>query len=142
MGELDIEGPPQLVTEWWEKLWPEVQAPATPVTIQRQAAPPTIVNSQTPDVFGEFYSEFRSDITDVDKVLVAAAFVQGKDGDKAFTTKNANQILLDQNVKVGNASECVRRLVVARRAFVVSDGRFRVSSIGFDYLKSIKVNPS
>jgi hypothetical protein len=92
-----------------------------------------------PDVFGEFYTEFRSDITDVDKVLVAAAFIQGRDQERVFTTKAANQALLDQNIKVANASENVRRLIQTKRAFVVSDGRYRVSAGGLEYLNSLKV---
>ena len=91
--------------------------------------------------FGEFYGGFRSDITDVDKVLIAAAFVQGKDSDRTFTTKSANQLLLDQNIKVTNASENVRRLTQTKRAFVVSDGRFRVSASGLDHLKSLRTAP-
>jgi len=41
---------------------------------------------------------------------------------------------------VTNASENVRRLVQTKRVFVVSDGRFRVSANGLEYLKSLKAN--
>lgn len=91
-------------------------------------------------MFGEFYAEFRSDITDVDKVLVAACFVQNRDQERAFTTKAANESLLDQNVKVTNASQCVRRLIDMKRVFVVSEGKYRVSAGGLEYLNSLKVN--
>jgi hypothetical protein len=138
-GELEVEGPAEMVKEWWEKLWPslnEAGRSSTAISGQPRSQAPS--NGNFPDVFGEFYHEFRSDITDVDRVLIAAVFIQSKDSDKVFTTKNANQALLDQNVKVANASEAVRRLVNMKRAFVVSDGKFRVSSTGFDHLNSLK----
>jgi len=92
-----------------------------------------------PEIFGEYYAEFRSDITDVDKILIAGSFVQARDAERVFTTKTANQLLLDQNIKVGNASESVRRLTQTKRAFVVSDGRFRVSANGLEHLKTLTV---
>lgn len=143
-GELEIEGPSQEVANWWEKLWPELSEgslPSTAATIpaQRQTLMPGVSNGQLPDVFGEFYTEFRSDVTDVDKVLIAAAFVQGKESDRVFTTKSANQLLLDQNIKVANASENVRRLTQTKRVFVVADGKFRVSASGFEHLKSLRI---
>ncbi len=145
LGELEVEGPINVVEKWWEKLWPELETghPTASAPALRQPArlspPPAIGNGQVPDVFGEFYSEFRTDITDVDKVLVAGAFVQVKESDRVFSTKAANQLLIDQNVKVANASECVRRLTSMKRAFVVSSGRFRISASGFEYLETLKV---
>lgn len=146
-GELEIEGPTATVTDWWEKLWPEVgqQTNGAASGAQGGAVRLPLLGSATsghlPDLFGEFYTEFRSDITDVDKVLVAAAFTQGRDQDRVFTTKAANQALLDQNIKVANASENVRRLIQTKRAFVVSDGRYRVSATGLEHLNLLKVNP-
>ena len=144
-GELEVEGPLQAVAEWWDKLWPEltdgVRSSAGPaLSRQRQALLLASGNEPLPDVFGEFYSEFRSDVTDVDKVLIAGAFVQNKEPDRTFSTKAANQFLLDQNIKVANASENVRRLTQTKRAFVVSDGKFRVSASGMAHLKSLRVN--
>jgi hypothetical protein len=138
-GDLEIEGPPDLVNEWWEKLWPTLNQTG------RGDSPPikprvgNAGNLETPEVFGEFFHEFRSDITDVDRILVAASFVQSKDADRSFTTKAANQVLLDQNIKVANPSQSVRRLLEAKRAFAISEGRFRVSSTGFEHLNSLKL---
>jgi len=140
-GELEVEGPAEIVKEWWEKLWP-VMSESAPTTTAATKQPRLLAASNTPlpDVFGEYYHEFRSDITDVDRVLIAGAFVQSRDPDRVFTTKNANQVLLDQNIKLVNASQGVRRLLSMKRAFGVSDGRFRVSSTGFEHLNSLKVN--
>lgn len=138
-GELEVEGPSQLVTEWWDRLWPELSAGGL-APAQSQAALPAVSNGAVAEVFGEFFSEFRSDVTDVDKVLIAGAFVQSKEPDRAFTTKAANQLLLDQNVKVANASENVRRLMQTKRVFSFGDGKFRVSATGLEHLKALKAS--
>ena len=140
-GEVEIEGPANTVAEWWNKLWPEMSNQRGSAQAQSSnVRQPSGSNSPLPDFFGEYYTEFRSDISDVDKVLVAAAFIQSRDQERMFTTKEANQALLDQNIKVTNASENVRRLIQTKRVFVVSNGRYRVSAGGFDHLNTLKAN--
>ncbi|GAB1716510.1 MAG: hypothetical protein NTAFB05_15520 [Nitrobacter sp.] len=143
-GELEIEGSEKAVAEWWEKLWPELhhQEMSAPVLHYGESRGSTITKttSQMPEVFGEFFTEFRSDITDVDKILVAAAFIQARDTERLFTTKSANQSLIDQNIKVANASENIRRLIRTKRAFVVSDGKYRISASGLEHLSSLKIS--
>ena len=149
-GELEVEGAVTLVAEWWEKIWPQLgghagaKAPQTDVLQHRHvsAVPASDGDGELPDVFGEFFNDFRSDVTDVDKMLIAGAFVQAKDPDRAFTTKHANQLLMDQNVKLTNPSECVRSLIRTKRAFVVSNGKFRISAQGFERLKSMRLQPA
>lgn len=101
--------------------------------------PSGATNDQVPELFGEFFSEFRSDVTDVDKILIAGTFVQFRDPERTFTTKAANQALIDQNIKVANASQCVRRLIDSKRVFVIPGGRYRVSAGGLESLRSLKV---
>jgi hypothetical protein len=140
-GELEVEGPEPRVVEWWDKLWPDVggsRPGMRPELTTQRATQPTPNGDQLPAMFGEFFTEFRSDITDVDKILVAATFAQAQEAERVFTTKAANQLLLDQNIKVTNASENVRRLTQAKRVFVVSDGKFRVSASGAEYLKTLR----
>jgi hypothetical protein len=142
-GELEIEGPASAVEAWWTKLWPELNSgeiSASAKGPKARSATGGRSAGELPEIFGEFFSEFRADITEGDKVLVAGAFVQGRDSERIFTTKSVNQLLLDQNIKVANASLSVRRLIEAKRAFVVSDGKFRISTGGFDHLKSLKAN--
>lgn len=142
-GELEIEGPAAVVEKWWDKLWASFGAAQTPeakaTTVARQS-PPALAQLTTdlPEVFGEFFHGFRSDISDVDRVLIAGAFIQARDPDRVFTTKSANQLLIDQNIKLTNPSESVRRLLNSKRSFVVTDGRFRVSAGGFDHLMALK----
>lgn len=142
-GDLEIEGSAELVNEWWEKVWPlvsdgeaplpQTQSPTIPPPSQRSSPA-----SDLPELFGEYFSQFRTDMSDVERVLIAAAYVQGKDSERAFTTKIVNQLLIDQNIKIVNVSERVRRLINTRRAFVISDGRFRVSATGFEAIQSLR----
>lgn len=140
-GELEVEGPAAAVAEWWAKLWPKLneRPVAAADGASQQQAPISAGDGELPDGFGEFYTEFRSDVTEMDKVLIAGAFIQGRQADRTFTTKAANQLLLGQNTKVANASENVRRLIRAKRVFVVANGVFRVSAPGLDRLETLKI---
>jgi hypothetical protein len=148
-GEVEVEGSPELVSEWWDKLWPQLSEKPAGKNLggghaldRHSAAQPAAGSTEVPEVFGEFFNDFRPDVTDVDKMLIAGAFVQARDPDRTFTTKNANQLLMDQNLKLTNASECVRRLIMSKRAFVVGEGKFRVSAQGLERLKSLKPQPA
>src|SRR5262245_52974616 len=77
-GELEVEGTSQAVSEWRDKLWPELSMGAQlhailPQPGLRQAHLPATGNGQFPDVFSEFFSGFRSDVTDVYKAVIAWA---------------------------------------------------------------------
>jgi hypothetical protein len=138
-GELEVEGTESQVASWWERLWPQLAEHRTSQTpTQRAGANQPPGQQDLPELFGEYFAEFRSDVTDVDKVLIAGSFVQARDSDRVFSTKAANQLLLDQNIKVANASENVRRLTQTKRVFLVADGRFRVSATGLEHLKTLK----
>lgn len=93
--------------------------------------------SQVPPEFGEYLSRFPGSITDVDRVLLAGFFVQSHTEDRAFTTRSANQLLLDQGVRVSNPSESIRQNVRSRKAFALSRGSFRVSQSGVTHLASL-----
>jgi hypothetical protein len=143
-GELEVEGAAQAVAEWWDRLWPEIKQSSGPRESGDRfptSQPVSLAadNGQEPEMFGEYFTRFRSDMSDVDRVLVAAAFVQNSSQERTFTTKAAKELLIDQNIKIANASENVRRLIQNKRVFVVSDGKYRVSAIGFDSLNSLTV---
>src|SRR5581483_7277396 len=87
-GDLEIEGSAELVNEWWDKLWPTLSENTLTAPLSaKQFRGVVSSHSEIPDIFGEFLHEFRSDITDVDRVLIAAAFVQAKEAERTFTTK-------------------------------------------------------
>jgi hypothetical protein len=140
-GELEVEGPIDAVADWWDRVWPELaDTPQQTKNSSAAAVPAEVTSDDVHQEFGEFLNGFRSDATSVDHVLIAGAYVQARESDRTFTTKTVNQLLIDQHVKVTNPSECVRRLTQSKRAFVVSEGRFRVSKSGFDHITSLKTN--
>ena len=70
-------------------------------------------------------------------MLAAGFFAQARSGDNAFSTGDANNLLMEQGVKVGNPSQCVKQSLNARRVFTVQRGRYRVSQPGLDYLRQL-----
>jgi hypothetical protein len=87
--------------------------------------------------FGEFVQTLPRSATDVDKMLAAGFFAQSRSGDNAFSTGDANTLLIDQGIKVGNPSQCVKQNLNARRVFQLQRGRYRVSQPGVDYLRQL-----
>ena len=72
----------------------------------------------------------RRPATDVDKMLAAGFYVQVGSADDAFATADANRRLTEQGIKLGNPSQCVKQSLLAKRVFLVSKGRYRVSQPG------------
>jgi hypothetical protein len=91
-----------------------------------------------PAEFGEYFHRFGSSVSDVDRVLIAGHFSQVHNGRGSFSTRDANELLINQNVKVANASECVRRALNSRRVFAVGKGEYKVSSQGIEYVQSLQ----
>jgi hypothetical protein len=89
----------------------------------------------TTGTFGELLQRLPRSATDVDRILVAGFFAQ-KGGDNGFGTGEANTLLTEQGVKVGNPSQCVKQNLLAKRVFK-HQGRYRVSQIGLDYLRQL-----
>ncbi len=87
--------------------------------------------------FGEFVQALPKSSTDVDKMLAAGFFAQGRSGDNAFSTGDANNLLMEQGIKVGNPSQCVKQNLNARRVFAVQRGRYRVSQPGVDHIRHL-----
>ena len=69
-------------------------------------------------------------------MLVAGYFAQQRGADNGFATGEANTLLTEQGVKVGNPSQCVKQNLLAKRVFK-HQGRYRVSQIGLDHLRQL-----
>ena len=87
--------------------------------------------------FGEFIMRLPASSTDVDKMLAAGFFTQQSSGDDAFGTSDANKRLTEQGIKLGNPSQCVKQSLLAKRVFMVTKGRYRVSQQGRAYLRQL-----
>ena len=70
-------------------------------------------------------------------MLAAGFYVQMNSVDDAFGTSDANRRLLEQGIKLGNPSQCVKQSLLAKRLFLVSKGRYRVSQPGRAYLRQL-----
>lgn len=91
---------------------------------------------QAPRTFGELMHELPRAATDVDRILAAGHFVQARSADKSFSTGEANSLLTEQGIKVGNPSQCVKQNLISKRVFK-HQGRYRVSQTGVDYLRQL-----
>ena len=86
--------------------------------------------------FGELLQRLPRTATDVDRMLIAGYCAQRDGSDNGFGTGDANRLLTEQGVKVGNPSQCVKQNLLAKRVFK-HQGRYRVSQIGLDYLRQL-----
>lgn len=92
--------------------------------------------SEPPGEFGEVLHGLSSSATDTDKILLAGSFAQAASSDDTFTTGQANKLLLDQGIKVSNASQCLKNNLKAKRVFKVGN-KYRVSKQGAEHLTKI-----
>jgi hypothetical protein len=86
--------------------------------------------------FGEVIHHLPRTATDVDRILAAGHFAQLRSADRSFATGEANALLTEQGIKVGNPSQCVKQNLVAKRVFK-HQGRYRVAQTGIDHLRQL-----
>jgi hypothetical protein len=136
--EFEVEGSEEFVREFAERISElldlfDIGPVATP-PVEAEAAPPS---PEALGSFGEFLLRLPSSATDVDKMLAAGYFVQVGSADDAFTTADANRRLTEQGIKLGNPSQCVKQSLLAKRVFLLSKGRYRVSQQGRAHLRQL-----
>ena len=85
---------------------------------------------------GELLHHLPRSATDVDRILLAGHFAQTRSADASFSTGEANTLLTEQGVKIGNPSQSVKQNLVAKRVFR-HQRRYRVSQIGIDHLMQL-----
>jgi len=161
-GEFEVEGSEAFVERYAERidaLFEDLQngrteAPALPAAtvIDSSAATPSrAVNGgaavpsslgaaagapAAPSHLGEWLEHMPRSATDVDRLLLAGYYAQLRSGDQCFGTGEANALLTDQGIKVGNPSQCVKQNLVAKRVFK-HHRRYRVSQTGLDQLRQL-----
>jgi hypothetical protein len=112
-------------------------APAPAVPARGEPAGRAANGSSALGTFGEYIMQLPASGTDVDKMLAAGFYVQTQSPDDAFGTADANKRLTEQGIKLGNPSQCVKQSLLAKRVFMVSKGRYRVSQAGRGYLRQL-----
>lgn len=143
-SELEVEGTEAFV----EGFRPEIDAllerlpqatiltRARPTDIPAPVAAPPAARVELPP-FGEYLHFLPQSATEVDRMLAAGFYLQQLSTDDSFATGDANKRLAEHGIKIGNASQCVRQSLTARRVFSVQRGRFRVSQQGRAYLRQL-----
>ena len=136
--EFEVEGSEEFVREFAERISELLDlfdvGPVATAPSRSEAAPPS---PEALGSFGEFLLRLPSSATDVDKMLAAGYFVQVGSADDAFTTADANRRLTEQGIKLGNPSQCVKQSLLAKRVFLLSKGRYRVSQQGRAHLRQL-----
>jgi hypothetical protein len=134
-SEAFVKGYTQRFEAWLGRLDPPVEAPpAAPVP--RAARTPVRAGGPGAETFGELLQRLPRAASDVDRMLAAGYFAHMRSADKSFSTGEANSLLTEQGVKVGNPSQSVRQNLAAKRVFKHL-GRYRVSQTGLDYLRQM-----
>jgi len=140
--EFEVEGSEGFVGAYAERFdaWlggftePPGNAPAPQPALQPPAPQPRAASAA--QSFGELLHQLPRAASDVDRMLTAGYFAYLRSADKSFSTGEANALLTEQGIKVGNPSQCVRQNLVAKRVFKHL-GRYRVSQSGLDYLRQM-----
>jgi hypothetical protein len=137
--EFEVEGSESFVRAYAERL-DQLLEWLTQQTATAAISPPPIRTDgdgvEVAATFGELLQLLPRSATDVDRMLIAGYFAQQSGADNGFATGEANHLLTEQGVKVGNPSQCVKQNLLAKRVFK-HQGRYRVSQIGLDYLRQL-----
>jgi hypothetical protein len=135
--EFEVEGSESFVQAYAERLDQLLgQLTATPATEAPAAIRQKGDGLAGASSFGELLHRLPRAATDVDRMLIAGYFAQRDGADNGFGTGDANRLLTEQGVKLGNPSQCVKQNLLAKRVFK-HQGRYRVSQIGLDYLRQL-----
>jgi hypothetical protein len=137
--EFEVEGSETFVRAYAERLDQLLEWLSQQTAAAAGPLPPVVQDGDglaAGGSFGELLQRLPRTATDVDRMLVAGYFAQQSGADNAFATGEANHLLTEQGVKVGNPSQCVKQNLLAKRVFK-HQGRYRVSQIGLDYLRQL-----
>ncbi|MDH3662261.1 MAG: hypothetical protein OEU92_19905 [Alphaproteobacteria bacterium] len=147
-GEFEVEGSEAFVERYAERIdalfaglagsgsaEPVLPTPAT-VTLNANSSNGAAIQGSAPAHIGEWLEHMPRSATDVDRMLLSGYFAQLRSGDQSFGTGEANALLTDQGIKVGNPSQCVKQNLVAKRVFK-HQRRYRVSQTGLEQLRQL-----
>ena len=151
-GEIEVEGSEQFVREQLQELQsllrssPRLREDATPREMKEDPQGKTregFQDTSSPQgTFGEWMHGFPDGLSDLDKALVAAYFVQRNSDKNEFKTSQINHLLQEHGVKLSNPSVCLGRLVKKKLMFQTrKEGKLkflRVSNEGEKHMESLR----
>jgi len=86
--------------------------------------------------FGEVIHALPKSASGTDQILVAGYFASRTITDRTFSTAEANGMLIEQGIKLANASQSIKNNMQAKRVFKVGT-RFRVSRTGEQHVRGL-----
>lgn len=151
-GELEIEGPESFVSQYEESIAAVLERlreegvvavaapPQQPAVVAAsngaaESAPAPAAASEEP--FGEVLHSLNTK-SGTDQILLAGHYVGKGSADGTFSTTEAHKLLIEQGVKLSNASQSLKNNLSAKRAFKVGS-RFKISKAGIDHLNTLGV---
>ena len=143
-GEFEIEGSEEFVEKYWGELRPLIdRRPAADseeadAGVRAERPSERGDTKSLPENFGEFRNSFRK-LSQLEEMLVAGYFVQSSNEDAVFTNREANQLLIEQGVKITNPSQCTTDNKNKGLAFKVKARTFRVSEKGKQRISELTV---
>ena len=111
------------------------------VEAENEAATVQSKGLDVPSTFGEWLHKFKADLSDLDKALITAYYIQSESPDNDFKTSQVNNSLKNHGIKLANPSETLHRLSTKKLLFQTRKvGKLklmRVSADGIKHLKSL-----
>ncbi len=163
-GEFEIEGSEEFVNSYEESIKSFVtilqkgasEAPARKADTPRSAtgeqfsifeASPLPATAALPkqengsmspgESFGEFYHRRPKNVSKTDIVLMASYFIQSKNDDGVFTTREVTKLLKDHGLDLSNPAHFIKLNQEYKKVFKMRQGHYKVSEEGTEHLKSI-----
>src|ERR1035437_5024120 len=138
-AELEVEGPVEFVGKYSDAIGAmlgKLRDQPTPAPTRRGIGTPAEVPGSAGHAIGAELGEFGEvlhalprSVTGVDHVLVAGYYASQASPDKTFATGDANKLLIDQGIKLSNASQALKNNLAAKRVFKSGRG-YKVSKTG------------
>ncbi len=87
--------------------------------------------------FGEFYHRRPKNVSKTDIVLMASYYIQSKNEDGVFTTREVTKLLKDHGLDLSNPAHFIKLNQEYKKVFKMRQGHYKVSEEGIEHLKSI-----
>jgi hypothetical protein len=139
-GELEVEGSESFVAGYADAIdaliarvrveEPSVEAPSRDTNGTRAS-----VGLHDDGEFPEALHRMSSS-SGTDQILVAGSFARKNHADGTFSTTEANALLLEQGIKLANASQSMANNLKAKRVFRAGK-TWKISRTGEEYIKTL-----
>jgi hypothetical protein len=152
-GELEIEGSESFVSQYADSIAAALErllengpsasvAGPAPVIVSAAGAGhgPVPVPTSADEPFGQVLHSLTSK-SGTDQILLAGYYAAKSTSDGTFSTNDAHKLLIEQGVKLSNASQSMKNNLTSKRAFKVGS-RFKIAKTGVDYLNTLGVSAS